>query len=302
MITLGTCTYSGCENAAHYIDEDGRLCCGACPIKAHKDSIRISDAPRSPMIKRADLPPPAVEGMLVSVPSSNGEFDTSCDNRFYIAENGDLMADMSEDGGLPRLVEKSYRGPPAWRCHCGKQATVREVGGLRCAEHATPIRVMPRAALLIHRVGPVGPQRDRNIAATLKWIRFLVAALPDVAISVPWLPYVLALDETTHRERGMRDGALLAAAAENEIGIICGPEVSTGCAGDRDGFIGLGRGVLDLTCLGLVDPPASIPEVLAFVYDAVSATYRHPGREVRVRYTAGQPAPTWYLYSTPTGG
>lgn len=157
------------------------------------------------------------------------------------------------------------------------------------------IRVMPRAAYIMHRVGQTGAERKANIAATLRWFGFLVDALPGVTISAPWLPYVLA-DKVPH------DGGGAAVAAAHEVGIICGPSVTPSCASIRDGLIENARGVLDLTGLGLDSPPAAIPEVLAFVYDAVSATFRHPGREVRVRYTAGQPAPTWYLYETPTGG
>lgn len=35
-----------CGNAARYVDQNGALTCGICPIKAGDDSIRISDVPR----------------------------------------------------------------------------------------------------------------------------------------------------------------------------------------------------------------------------------------------------------------
>jgi len=35
-----------CGNAARYIDDHGEFCCGICPIKNGRDSIRISDVPR----------------------------------------------------------------------------------------------------------------------------------------------------------------------------------------------------------------------------------------------------------------
>lgn len=35
-----------CGNEARYIDIDGAFRCGVCPIKAGRDSIRISDVPR----------------------------------------------------------------------------------------------------------------------------------------------------------------------------------------------------------------------------------------------------------------
>lgn len=40
-----TCAYVGCGNTARYIDEDGTLCCATCPLKAGKDSIRLSNVP-----------------------------------------------------------------------------------------------------------------------------------------------------------------------------------------------------------------------------------------------------------------
>lgn len=127
--------------------------------------------------------------------------------------------------------------------------------------------IRPTAAYFIHRVGTDGPQRDRNIAAALRWIRFLGDALPDLPISAPWLPYVMAFDEAGYRERGIRDGKVLASADTHDIGIICGPEVSRGCAVARDNLLSdpRGRGVLDLTGLGLVNPPPLIPETIDFV-------------------------------------
>lgn len=34
-----------CGNAARYVDQNGALTCGICPIKAGHDSIRIIDVP-----------------------------------------------------------------------------------------------------------------------------------------------------------------------------------------------------------------------------------------------------------------
>lgn len=133
----------------------------------------------------------------------------------------------------------------------------------------------PRAAYFIHRVGPVGPQRDANIAAALRWIKFLVDALPEIPISAPWMPYVLALDETRYRGRGMHDGQVFADADIHDIGIVCGPEMSTGCGADRDRLLNdhRGRGVLDLTGLGLVDPPTSAPDAVDFVRNGVDTLW-----------------------------
>lgn len=35
-----------CGNTARYIDDHGEFCCGICPIKNGRDSIRISDVPQ----------------------------------------------------------------------------------------------------------------------------------------------------------------------------------------------------------------------------------------------------------------
>lgn len=41
-----TCAYDGCTNAARYIDDGGRLCCGICPLKAGRDSVKLASVPR----------------------------------------------------------------------------------------------------------------------------------------------------------------------------------------------------------------------------------------------------------------
>jgi hypothetical protein len=35
-----------CGNEARYIDDRGEFCCGICPVKTGRDSIRISDVPQ----------------------------------------------------------------------------------------------------------------------------------------------------------------------------------------------------------------------------------------------------------------
>jgi hypothetical protein len=35
-----------CGNDARYVDEDGQLTCGICPLIVGKDSIRLMDVPR----------------------------------------------------------------------------------------------------------------------------------------------------------------------------------------------------------------------------------------------------------------
>ena len=126
-----------------------------------------------------------------------------------------------------------------------------------------------RAAYLIHRVGPDGPQREANIAATREWIRFFVDVLPGVAINAPWLAYVMSLDEATYRERGMADGNTLALADVNGIGIVCGPAHSEGTIADRLHLLNAGRGVLDVTGFGLVHQPSLTDGVREFIQGGV---------------------------------
>ena len=46
MTTLNVELKCACGNAARYIDDHGEFCCGICPIKTGRDSIRISDVPQ----------------------------------------------------------------------------------------------------------------------------------------------------------------------------------------------------------------------------------------------------------------
>ena len=106
----------------------------------------------------------------------------------------------------------------------------------------------------IHRVGPDGPVREANIEAAKLWIRWLLA-VTELAVSAPWLAYVISCDETTYRARGLRDGITFANMSPIRVGIICGPEVSDGCGKDRDVLLERSIGVMDLTPMGLTAPP-----------------------------------------------
>jgi hypothetical protein len=162
--------------------------------------------------------------------------------------------------------------------------------------------MMPKAIYFIHRVGPDGPARDANIESAKLWIRFLVDVLPECAINAPWLAYVMSLDETRYRDRGLRDGVTLAIADVNDIGIVCGPTMSDGCRGDRDNLIEAGRGVFDLTPLGLASPPYPSDEAVALITSGVRAVHErsrrrlgpgaHPQR-LAVAIPSNGGAPSW---------
>lgn len=153
---------------------------------------------------------------------------------------------------------------------------------------------MPRAAYLIHRLGHVGPARSANIVAIWKWVRFFVDALPDVAINAPWPSYAMALDETNYRARGIRDGKVLALADVNDIGIVCGPELSAGCQIDRDNMIEAGRGILDMTPLGLYSPPSGdvardrVLQAVAAVFSRMPKGYSNHGPLAFLEHAAGE--------------
>lgn len=136
-------------------------------------------------------------------------------------------------------------------------------------------------AYLAHPVGPGSTvaeleARQRNIANTHAWLRFLVDHT-DFAISVPWLPYVQTLEELTYRERGIADD--LAGLERCDLVILCGGQVSAGMAKERELAIKLGMPVVDLTSFGY-HPPALDEEraraVIAF--RANRATSARPRR------------------------
>lgn len=107
-------------------------------------------------------------------------------------------------------------------------------------------------AYLAHPVGHDPVQREKNIANTRAWLRFLVDHT-DYAISVPWLPYVCELEEELYRDRGIADD--LASLERCDIVILCGGRVSPGMAAEADHAHRHGIPVVDLTGYGYTPPP-----------------------------------------------
>lgn len=117
------------------------------------------------------------------------------------------------------------------------------------------------AGYFIHRVGPAGPKRDRNVEMARLWVRWLVD-VTDLAILAPWLVYVECLDETHYRARGLRDGRAFASLSPIRVGLICGPEVSDGCDADRATLLGRHVACVDFTPMGREMPPEFPPAEL----------------------------------------
>ncbi len=97
-----------------------------------------------------------------------------------------------------------------------------------------------------HPVGS-GPDRPRNILNVKLWIRALVESVEHLAFVAPWVPYVEALDERTHRERGIRDD--LSAMGRCSSAVLVGGRLSPGMLLERDHAIGMGLHIVDLTHL-----------------------------------------------------
>lgn len=111
-------------------------------------------------------------------------------------------------------------------------------------------------AYLAHPVGPGHTlaeleARRENIANALAWLQYLVDATPW-AISVPWLPYVQRLDESTYRERGIADD--LAGLERCDLVILTGGRISQGMAAEANHARELEIPILDLTGLGFAPP------------------------------------------------
>lgn len=94
-------------------------------------------------------------------------------------------------------------------------------------------------------------RRQNNIANTLAWLQFLVD-VTSWSISVPWLPYVMRLDEGTYRARGIEDD--LAGLERCDILVGVGGRWSDGMTSERARAVELGLPVIDLTSWGFSPP------------------------------------------------
>lgn len=100
------------------------------------------------------------------------------------------------------------------------------------------------------------PDRRVNLERAAVWFQFLADALPDHAILAPWIAYCHALDEEHYRERGMRDGkAIVESVTGQVVGVVCGPEMTDGCAADVQNLAAMGHPSVTITRLHLPLPP-----------------------------------------------
>lgn len=144
---------------------------------------------------------------------------------------------------------------------------------------------MPRVtvAYFIHRVQY--PNRRLNLDRSYRWIKWLVDTLPDNAILAPWLPYCEALDEDTYRDRGIRDGKAMASLDGIRLGIVGGPQVSSGCAADIANLMEMGASILDLTPLGFEEPPPPTWDDLRSVVRITASRLGAIGESTRAQVT-----------------
>lgn len=103
--------------------------------------------------------------------------------------------------------------------------------------------------------------RQHNIGNALAWLRWLVDHT-GFSVCVPWLPYVMALDEGIYRERGIRDDKEILERCD--IVALCGGRVSPGMEAERDHAKANAIPVFDLTSLGFT-PPALQGDMAAAV-------------------------------------
>lgn len=97
------------------------------------------------------------------------------------------------------------------QCKCIGPHTETSEPCERCKAAPTP--KTPAHRTLSYVAHPVGAlTRDgvmANVARAQRWLRWLILSFPDVSFVVPWMPYVMVLDDhdPAQRARGMADGA-----------------------------------------------------------------------------------------------
>lgn len=111
-------------------------------------------------------------------------------------------------------------------------------------------------AYVAYPVGAPTPEGVRaNIDRAIRWVRWLVDHT-TLAVSAPWIPYVLACDGETpeQRKRGLRDD--LAMVERHDLVIECSDRISVGMSLERDHAYVCGLPIADLTVLDLAEPPS----------------------------------------------
>lgn len=94
---------------------------------------------------------------------------------------------------------------------------------------------------------------DANLARAERWLRWFVENTQH-AICMPWSPYVRALDEKKHRERGMRDDLLMLERCDAIV--LVGGRVSSGMNDERGHAHKRGLAIASLIAFGAEPPDA----------------------------------------------
>lgn len=126
---------------------------------------------------------------------------------------------------------------------------------------------------------PVSGDVVANLARARAWLAWLVSVVPDVAFSMPWMPYVEALDDKgpddPNRVRGLRDDVAMVERCDGIL--LCGDRVSAGMQLELDTARAAGLVVVNLvTRDGL--PPA---DFRPFPFPAVPITHEAIARHTR---------------------
>ena len=128
----------------------------------------------------------------------------------------------------------------------------------------------PQLGYVAHPVG-AGPDRTANLARVRRWLRYLIARYPDLALVVPWLPYCDVLEEAPeHRARGLRDDRAVQRWCDAIV--LVGGYLSPGMAEELAFAQEQGHDVIDLLHLGLEPPETDHDRT-----DAVGSDALEPG-------------------------
>lgn len=101
---------------------------------------------------------------------------------------------------------------------------------------------------------PVSGDVEANLARARRWLRWLVDCYPGFAFCLPWMAYVQALDEATHRERGLRDDLEMLRRCDGII--LVGGRLSSGMALEKGVAEDAALEVHDMLHLG-EEPPGA---------------------------------------------
>ena len=140
---------------------------------------------------------------------------------------------------------------------------------------------------------PVGAPTVEGVLANLeraeRWLRWLILYEPDIAFSMPWLPYLRVLSDAdaAMRARGLRDDCAMVARCDGIV--LCGGRVSDGMQQELDRFL-ITRpqavsydGVADLIALG-DEPPVNGTAPHPIEFGRAQWHHRVSERKGAVRY------------------